>query len=210
MNTWRITGSSFFAGSARSAVVDRHVAPAEQHLALVLDRALDLVLAGEARGRLARQEHHADAVLRRAAAASRPACAISSRKNRSGIWISSPAPSDELRIPADRAAVGQVAAGSCRPCSTIACDFLPLMCATKPTPQASCSLRGSYRPCAQGGRGYVAHSRRRTTNRVNLKYTCELQRTSGLAALLRAAASTARARTRRQSPRITAPAARAA
>ena len=43
--------------------VDRYVAPAEQHLALVLDRALDLVLAGEARGRFPREEHHADAVL---------------------------------------------------------------------------------------------------------------------------------------------------
>ena len=32
-------------------------------LALVLDRALDLVFAGDARGRIARQEHHADAVL---------------------------------------------------------------------------------------------------------------------------------------------------
>src|SRR5579872_2943829 len=28
--------------------------------------------------------------------------------------------------------------------------FCPLMCATKPTPQASCSLRGSYSPCFSG------------------------------------------------------------
>src|SRR5712671_5823674 len=27
------------------------------------------------------------------------------------------------------------------------CDFLPLIWATKPTPQASCSLAGSYSPC---------------------------------------------------------------
>src|SRR2546428_1135573 len=33
-----------------------------------------------------------------------------------------------------------------RPCSTIECDFLPLIWATKPTPQASCSLAGWYRP----------------------------------------------------------------
>src|SRR2546426_9857803 len=33
-----------------------------------------------------------------------------------------------------------------RPCSTMECDFLPLMWATKPTPQASCSLAGWYRP----------------------------------------------------------------
>ena len=41
----------------------RHVAPAEQHLPLVLDRTLDLVLAGEARQPILRQEHHAHAVL---------------------------------------------------------------------------------------------------------------------------------------------------
>src|ERR1700761_1180181 len=28
--------------------------------------------------------------------------------------------------------------------------FLPLICATKPTPHASCSFCGSYRPCASG------------------------------------------------------------
>jgi len=50
-------------GLGEVAGVDRHVAPAEQHLALVLDGALDLVLAGDARSRVARQEHHADAVL---------------------------------------------------------------------------------------------------------------------------------------------------
>src|SRR5687768_6006270 len=44
-------------------VVHRHVAPAEQHLAFVLDRPLDLVLAGIAGGRVARQEYHSDAVL---------------------------------------------------------------------------------------------------------------------------------------------------
>src|SRR6266852_6266403 len=33
-----------------------------------------------------------------------------------------------------------------RPCSTMECDFLPLIWATKPTPQASCSLAGWYRP----------------------------------------------------------------
>jgi hypothetical protein len=34
-----------------------------------------------------------------------------------------------------------------QPCLTMSCDFLPLMWATKPTPQASCSLAGEYRPC---------------------------------------------------------------
>src|SRR3954463_15880808 len=36
------------------------------------------------------------------------------------------------------------------PCSTMVCDFLPLMLATKPTPQASCSFTGWYRPWASG------------------------------------------------------------
>ena len=62
-NTCRITGSIFLTDAPRPVLSHRHVAPAEQHLAFVLDRALDLVLAGEARGRLLRQEHHADAVL---------------------------------------------------------------------------------------------------------------------------------------------------
>ena len=44
-------------------IVHRHVAPAEQHLPLVLDRTLDLVFAGQTRCRLARQKHHADPVL---------------------------------------------------------------------------------------------------------------------------------------------------
>src|SRR6185369_2438991 len=47
------------------ARIDRHIAPSEQHLTLVLDRALDLVLAGDARGGVAGQEHHAYAVLPR-------------------------------------------------------------------------------------------------------------------------------------------------
>ena len=45
------------------AVVGGHVAPAQQHLAFRDDRALDFLLARHPRRRLARQEHHADAVL---------------------------------------------------------------------------------------------------------------------------------------------------
>ena len=48
---------------AEPRVVARHVAPAEQDLALVLDRALDFVFARQPRSRFLRQEHHADAVL---------------------------------------------------------------------------------------------------------------------------------------------------
>ena len=47
---------------AESLVVAGHIAPAEQHLAFVLDGALDFVFACKARGGLLRQEHHADAV----------------------------------------------------------------------------------------------------------------------------------------------------
>ncbi len=47
---------------ADAGVVSRHVAPTEQHLPLGADRAFDFLLAGEPRGRLLRQEQHADAV----------------------------------------------------------------------------------------------------------------------------------------------------
>jgi hypothetical protein len=46
-------------------LVQRHVAPAQDHLALGPHRALELLLAGPPRGILLRQEHHADAVLSR-------------------------------------------------------------------------------------------------------------------------------------------------
>ena len=63
MKIWRITGSlARTAGDIGISRVDRHVAPAEHDLAFGLDRALELLLAGEARGVLLRQEDHADAV----------------------------------------------------------------------------------------------------------------------------------------------------
>ena len=51
-----------FSRYSQPRVVARHVAPAEQHLLLVLDGALDFVFAGEARSRFLRQKHHAHAV----------------------------------------------------------------------------------------------------------------------------------------------------
>ncbi len=63
MNTCLITGSTCFTDSPRSAPSHRNVAPAEQHLALVLDGALHLVLAGDAACGLTRQEDHAHTVL---------------------------------------------------------------------------------------------------------------------------------------------------
>jgi hypothetical protein len=50
------------AGDIGISRVDRHVAPAQQHLALGLDRALHLLLAGQAGGVFLGQEDHADAV----------------------------------------------------------------------------------------------------------------------------------------------------
>ena len=49
-------------GVAERGGVDGQVAPAQEHLALVGDGALDLAHAGGAGGRVLRQEHHADAV----------------------------------------------------------------------------------------------------------------------------------------------------
>ena len=58
------------------------------------------------------------------------------------------------------AAVGLAAAGPAvahvlehqQGCWTILLEALPLMWQMKPTPQESCSNRGSYRPCAGGSR----------------------------------------------------------
>jgi hypothetical protein len=53
----------FLGAIGQAGVVGRHVAPAKQNLAFGRDRALDLLLARHARGRLTRQEHHSHAVL---------------------------------------------------------------------------------------------------------------------------------------------------
>jgi len=63
-----------------------------------------------------------------------------------------------MRIPAPSPVFGsQPQAPRCRrflstvrALSTIVWDFRPLMSTTKPTPQASCSWEGSYRPCLGG------------------------------------------------------------
>jgi hypothetical protein len=63
MKTWRMHRLLLaHGGRHRHVAVDRHVAPAQQHLAFGLDRALHFLLAGQARGVLLRQEDHADAV----------------------------------------------------------------------------------------------------------------------------------------------------
>ena len=57
----------FFAhgGRHRHVAVDRHIAPAQQHLAFGLDGALHLLLTGQTRGVLFGQEDHAHAVFTR-------------------------------------------------------------------------------------------------------------------------------------------------
>src|SRR5438128_5516762 len=95
-------------GLREIGVVDRHVAPAEQLLAFVLDGALDLVFAGDARGRVARQEHHADAVLARGRqlhALLRHFLAIEAV----GDLDQEARAVGEFRVPAYRAAMGEVA-----------------------------------------------------------------------------------------------------
>ncbi|MBS1216013.1 MAG: hypothetical protein H6R20_987 [Proteobacteria bacterium] len=58
-------GLELLRGLGQVGVVDGHVTPAEQHLALVLDRPFDLVLAREPARGLLRQEDHPDTVLAR-------------------------------------------------------------------------------------------------------------------------------------------------
>ncbi len=66
-----------------------------------------------------------------------------------------------------------------RPCSTMAWLFLPLMWATKPTPQASCSLAGSYRPCSQGQHRH-AHCRSSLGASARTRRPCQFIEGSGL------------------------------
>ncbi len=68
--------------------------------------------------------------------------AISSRRKWSGIWVRMPAPSP-ISGSAPTAPRWSRLSRICRPCSMMRWLFLPLMWATKPTPQASCSLAGS-------------------------------------------------------------------
>ena len=55
----------FLHGFPEPRIVAGHVAPAEQYLAFLLDRAFNLVFAGESRCRLLGQKHHPDAILAR-------------------------------------------------------------------------------------------------------------------------------------------------
>src|SRR5579885_1924980 len=125
-------------------IVGRHVAPAERDLVLVADDLLEPPLAPLRLRRIARQEDEAAAVL---AGRRQPDAGV--KAHACGIWMRMPTPSPVFS--------SHPQAPRCRrffrmvmPCSTMACDFRPLMCTTKPTPQASCSNAGSYRPRAAG------------------------------------------------------------
>ena len=108
MKTWRMTGSMLLDRFAEAGAVDRHVAPAEQDLAFVLDRALDLVFAGEARRRFLGQEHHADAVLARRRQAHALRGHLLAEERVGNLDQDAGAVAGE-RIGADRAAMGEVA-----------------------------------------------------------------------------------------------------
>src|SRR5207245_809285 len=90
------------------AVVHGNVPPAEQDLTLVLDRALDLVLAGKARGRVTRQKDHADTVLARGRQFQTLPCHDFAQEL-VGDLDEQARPVRELGIPAHRAPVGEIA-----------------------------------------------------------------------------------------------------
>src|SRR5262245_35207793 len=148
MNTWRITGSSFFAGSARSELsTGTSRQPSSTWPSSLIARSSSYSQARREAG--SRGRNTMPTPYCPTGGSLTPCFDIASRRNLSGIWISSPAPSESFG--------SQPTAPRCvrlrrtvRPCSTIECDFLPLMFATKPTPHASCSRDGSYSPWAAG------------------------------------------------------------
>src|SRR3954471_384216 len=148
MNTWRTTGSSRIAGCARSELsTGTSRQPSSTCPSSLIARSISYSHAMREAG--SRGRNTMPTPYWPAGGSFTPCLAISSRRNRSGIWIRMPAPSESLG--------SQPTAPRCvrlrstvRPCSTMVCDFLPLMLATKPTPQASCSFAGWYRPWGSG------------------------------------------------------------
>lgn len=72
-----------------------------------------------------------------------------SRRNASGTWDRIPAPSPESGSDPVAPRCSRFR-NTVRACSTSVWLASPVRLATKPTPQASCSLRGSYMPCWAG------------------------------------------------------------
>ena len=78
---------------------------------------------------------------------SNPSFLHSLLKNVCGIWVSIPAPSPVFRSPPMAPRCSRFRS-IVIPSSTIWWDTSPLILATNPTPQLSCSKNGSYSPCA--------------------------------------------------------------
>ena len=72
-----------------------------------------------------------------------------------GICSRTPAPSPELAS-APWPPRWSILCSTTSACFKILLDFLPLMLATTPTPQASCSNQGSYRPCLAGSEVFIS------------------------------------------------------
>ena len=102
---WRITGISSSTASPRPVGVDRHVAPADQLLALDADEVLELADRQLARRLVLRQEAHGDAVvagLGQLEAGRRRPVAVAARR---GSGSAQPAPSPTSGSAPDRAAM---------------------------------------------------------------------------------------------------------
>ncbi len=147
MNTWRRMGSFLrTVGDMGMSRVHRHIAPAQQHLAFGLDGALHLLLAGQAGGVLLGQEDHAHAVL----AGGRQLHALLGHffaVELIGNLDQDAGAIAHQRVGTHRATVVDVFQNLQRACVTMSWRFTPLMWATKPRPQASCSLPYEYKPC---------------------------------------------------------------
>ena len=126
-------------------LVDRHVAPAEDRLALLADRPSRRCARTRSAGSPSRgQEHHADAVLAGGGQRDAERLRLAAEERVRDLDEDAGAVAG-LRIAAAGAAVRQVRE-DLRPCSTMACERSPFMLATKPTPQASCSMRRVVKP----------------------------------------------------------------
>ncbi len=144
MNTCRITGSIRFADSARSLLsTGTSRQPSSTWPSSLIARSISYSQAKREAGSRGRKTMPTP--YWPAGGSFRPCLAMTSRRNLSGIWMSRPAPSESLGSQPTAPRWVRLR-NTVRPCSTIECDFLPLIWATKPTPQASCSLAGWYRP----------------------------------------------------------------
>ena len=156
IKTWRMTGSIFLTDSPRPLLsLGTSRQPSRICPSSLIERSISYSQANLDAGSCGRNTMPTP--YWPAAGSLIPCFANSSRKRASGICSNIPAPSPASGS-APTAPRWVRFLRICKPCSTMACDFAPLMCATKPTPQASCSLAGSYNPWAQGGcvTGYLA------------------------------------------------------